>query len=662
MKIPGFWSLITASTFLFCLTGFTLELQRTEKYALLITVADYPESSGWDPLSSDRDGELLRTSMIRAGFKEENIVHLSNENATRNEIIRAVEDLQKKVRKGDVVWIHFSGHGQQITDDNGDEIDGYDEALIPYDAQKNFRPGIYTGENHLRDDILGNQLVPLRNQLGVNGSVLVTIDACHSGTATRSSGTTKYRGTGQTFDTGEKSNSQNRGDEGGGMYPSIAAGQTAPMVVISGARHDQLNSEIIDPSGRPVGSLSYAIASNLNKAKKNFSYAAFFELVKLEMATLAPNQDPQIEGDVQTALFSGEVLDQVPYFTVNDIVDDFPIVNMGKMSGIHVGTEVRFYPIGTQNPEDEKFLAEGVVVSSNELFSTVQIKSRSNIENLRKSWVFITEQNFGEIGVNVGVFAEDRSFEKQFEKSLEERPLLRLVRERPEVILQQKGGLVDVVTHSDAVILNDINLEDELALETISGRLEKYSRAKYLRQLNYQNDLLDLELEIIPVTYKNENGKYSVDRELDLDAFTTAGGQVEFPVGTTFILRITNYGRKRAYFNVLHIGPEDDIDVYLPLGNQNAMELVLNPRQTYTFERIVQITDPVGFDIFKVVATDVPIDLRPIVQSGGTGTQRSSNPFEALFSDVLGSPSAAQRSVKPSTFHTHSIAVKVVNP
>ena len=647
---------------LFGLMSFSFPNQQSEKYAVLITVADYPKSSGWDPLSSDRDGELLMESMLRSGFQKENIIHLSNEQATKNNIIQAIADIRSKVHEGDVVWIHFSGHGQQITDDNGDEIDGYDEALIPIDAQKNFQPGKYTGENHLRDDLFGEQLLPLRNQLGPQGSVLITIDACHSGTATRSSGTTKYRGTGEAFETGENEPSGSGVDNGGGMYSTFSSDRAAPMVVISGARHDQLNSEIIDPSGKPVGSLSYALASNLNKVKMDFSYAAFFELIKIDMATLAPNQDPQIEGDIQTALFSGRIIEQVPYFTVREVIDGFPIVNMGKMSGVHEGSAVVFFPIGTQNPQDGKPLAKGRVTSSDELFSTVQIEGKANTEELSNSWVFISEQNFGDIGVNVGVFAEDKGFEKQFEKALKERPILRLVDEKPEVILQQKGGLVDIVTHSDAIILNDIHLDNESALETISGRLEKYSRAKYLRQLNYQNDQLDLELEIVPVTYKKENGKYVVDEELDLSDFKTEGGQIEFPVGTTFILRITNYGRKRAYFNVLHIGPEDDIDVYLPLGNQNAMELVLNPRQMYTFERIVQITDPVGFDIFKVVATDVPIDLRPIVQSGGTGNQRSGNPFEALFSDVLGSQTATQRSVKPSTFHTHSIAVKVVNP
>jgi hypothetical protein len=35
-----------------------------------------------------------------------------------------------------------SGHGQQIQDDNGDELDGYDEALIPYDAAAMLRSGI----------------------------------------------------------------------------------------------------------------------------------------------------------------------------------------------------------------------------------------------------------------------------------------------------------------------------------------------------------------------------------------------------------------------------------------------------------------------------------------------------------------------------------------
>ncbi len=80
--------------------------------------------------------------------------------------------------------IHYSGHGQQIFDDNGEEIDGLDEAIVPYDAWVKYTHN-YKGENHIRDDEIGNILANFRNKLGKDGQLLMLLDSCHSGSSTR---------------------------------------------------------------------------------------------------------------------------------------------------------------------------------------------------------------------------------------------------------------------------------------------------------------------------------------------------------------------------------------------------------------------------------------------------------------------------------------------
>lgn len=66
--------------------------------------------------------------------------------------------------------MHYSGHGTQIRDTNGDEADGFDEALVPYD---------YTSAGCILDDELFRIVVrPLRD--GVTLTSLM--DCCHSGT------------------------------------------------------------------------------------------------------------------------------------------------------------------------------------------------------------------------------------------------------------------------------------------------------------------------------------------------------------------------------------------------------------------------------------------------------------------------------------------------
>ena len=77
------------------------------------------------------------------------IIIIENSKADKEGIIDGFDKIISQVKKGDFVVIHYSGHGQQISDNNNDEIDGFDEALIPYGAPALFKPG-YKGEKHLR--------------------------------------------------------------------------------------------------------------------------------------------------------------------------------------------------------------------------------------------------------------------------------------------------------------------------------------------------------------------------------------------------------------------------------------------------------------------------------------------------------------------------------
>ena len=50
---------------------------------------------------------------------------------------------------GDIVYLHFSTHGQPFEDLSGDEDDGWDESIVPVDAPIEYSKGKYEGENHL---------------------------------------------------------------------------------------------------------------------------------------------------------------------------------------------------------------------------------------------------------------------------------------------------------------------------------------------------------------------------------------------------------------------------------------------------------------------------------------------------------------------------------
>jgi metacaspase-1 len=52
---------------------------------------------------------------------------------TRRNIEDAFQRICQYSVAGDIVWIHYSGHGSRVRDVSGDEEDGYDSTLIPVD-------------------------------------------------------------------------------------------------------------------------------------------------------------------------------------------------------------------------------------------------------------------------------------------------------------------------------------------------------------------------------------------------------------------------------------------------------------------------------------------------------------------------------------------------
>ena len=135
------------------LLGCTIQLEATKR-ALIIGIGTYPDESGWSTISGDKDIAIVEKTLLANGFKQDDIAVLANSQATHDAIVHSFETLVQSSQKGDIVYIHFSGHGQLITDTNGDEPNGFDESWIPYDARKVFTKGIYEGENHLVDDQL----------------------------------------------------------------------------------------------------------------------------------------------------------------------------------------------------------------------------------------------------------------------------------------------------------------------------------------------------------------------------------------------------------------------------------------------------------------------------------------------------------------------------
>lgn len=224
-----------------------------EKRALLIGIGDYPVEYGWNKIHGQNDVSIIRETLIKQGFSSDNIAELVDADATFDNIMSAFQSLLESSDKNDVVYLQFSGHGQRITDADGDETDRFDEAWIPYDAHKIYRQGLYEGEKHITDDFLNEYLTRLRFKVGYGGKIVVIADACHSGSGSRGLGDDEdvcKRGSGETF-----------------VIPKEAANvirkeKPVDWLFVAACKSYQSNYEYKDERGNYYGSLSYSIAKS----------------------------------------------------------------------------------------------------------------------------------------------------------------------------------------------------------------------------------------------------------------------------------------------------------------------------------------------------------------------------------------------------------------
>ena len=251
----------------------SLSVTAQTKRALVIGLGEQQDKA-WNKINGDKDVPLVQTMLKNAGFKS--VTTLVNRQATKVGIVGAFKRLTASCKQGDVVYVHYSGHGQQMTDVHNDEKDGLDECWIPYDACRKANAN-YHGEKHLTDDELNVYLNAIRNKIGANGKLLVAIDACHSGDGTRGEDDEIVRGVEDTlvvdslntrglYETFEAIKSFFMGDNGKENVINTKAKPLAERwITISACRSDQVNVEMKSPT---VGKLTYALWMELKNIDK----------------------------------------------------------------------------------------------------------------------------------------------------------------------------------------------------------------------------------------------------------------------------------------------------------------------------------------------------------------------------------------------------------
>ena len=152
--------------------------------ALVVGVDRYADPGFTDLRGAARDARNIQWLLTEhLGFESGQIQMLTDERATHDAIVDGIRDwLVDGSRPGARALFYFAGHGYFQTDEDDDEPDGYDEALVPHDARLISRE---TRPMQVANLILDDEFRTLLETLD-DRQVHVIVDSCHAGTMTRS--------------------------------------------------------------------------------------------------------------------------------------------------------------------------------------------------------------------------------------------------------------------------------------------------------------------------------------------------------------------------------------------------------------------------------------------------------------------------------------------
>lgn len=144
--------------------------------ALLIGINYTGQKCNLNSCISDVENILNKMLVPHLGVKSDNLIYMTDYTGRnfclprKDNILRQIKNFVEKVNQTKIGYFHYSGHGTTVSDCNFDEADGFDEAMVPIDAE---RSGVIT------DDELYQALV---KGLGSDTRLLITMDCCHSAT------------------------------------------------------------------------------------------------------------------------------------------------------------------------------------------------------------------------------------------------------------------------------------------------------------------------------------------------------------------------------------------------------------------------------------------------------------------------------------------------
>jgi len=609
--------------------------------ALIIGVNTYPKLAARHQLKGCVNDAKVIAATLRDqfAFADADVEVLLDEAATRDAILAGMDRLVERTAPQDVVVIHYSGHGSEVNDREGDEPSGKDQTIVPSDSGR--------AEPHPNRDITDDEIFDrLRRLAAKTDRITLLFDCCHSGTISRD---TDFGETARSLEGETRPDSVL-------PVPSVSAETIAAMigtrdvgpsgflpidgsyVLIAGCRDEEKSFEhrVREASGEVRhGALTYFLTQEIAKAPAGATYRDVFERAAARVTATFLNQHPQMEGAADRELFGMADRNAVRSVAVDRDADGAITLSAGAAHGVAQGSKWAVYPQGHKETDgDAGRLGLVKITSVGPLASQATIVDATKPEAIATGCRAVeVEQHLGAMSLRVhieevGVAGAAESLRLAFAGSL----LLReadtsnadarvyaLPAGDPDARsgrVPQLGTLGEatwaVVGRDGLLMFPAATIADSDSIERIRTNLEKLARYRNALALENRDPSNPIAGKVrLELLRRLADGTW-------IEANPGADGRLVFREGDTVGIRIINDHDAPVYVSVLDFGLTGRVkQLYPARGAQPAHKPgIFNPGL------VIQLGMPKDFDptrkegqeSFKLIATTEPADFTLLEQ------------------------------------------------
>jgi len=599
---------------------------------------------------------------------------------TYENMVEAFEHLTDAAQPGDLVYVHYSGHGGRTPTKfpNLKGPDGLDESLVPTDIGND-------QARYLRDIEMAHILKTM-----VDKGLVVTLvlDSCHSGGATRGKGGGAVRGSNVIDRTPRPLASLVASDdELAATWRTIAAGATRDLKLGSGwlpepqgyallaaCRPSEFANEWPFDGQNRNGALTYWLLDSLKDMRPSLTYQHLHDRIVAKVHSQFSDQTPQLQGEGNRVVFGSayvQLQEAVNVMQV-DAAKKRAQLNTGQAQGVRKGTQFAVYPPGqTDFAQVDQRLA---LVEIAELGAT-------------ESWATVTatlrdvpiEQGAQAVLVDAGsvrLYRKVRLFHREdIPATIDQDAALERVK---QAIATGGAGWLDLAgaegpAHYQVAVnaageyeiwdpagrpfpnlRPPLQISAEGAAAGVVRRLVHLAKYHNIQQLDNHDDWSPLVGKLV-VELTVLSPDYDPADPPEPQPFDDPGNAPILDYGDWVCLRIRNESSQVLNVTLLDLKPAWGIDQVWP---QRADYEPLDPGQEKLLPLRVSLPDkyPEGTDVLKVVGTvgaanwrwlELPNLDQPLTRSAGLRGRSPSSPLEALMA-VFTADQPKTRDVNPA--------------